>query len=560
MLQLPREDQYAYLWQSLRNARSAREFEDIQLARYARPSLSAGFEKTPGDRPAIHMLWDDTAIKANIMFGNGLWSLSHSSAIDWFSYQVPKEIEGDHEAAQWAAEIVTADLAEEFNDGGLYLALLLRLYDVGVFGYGAVYSYEDPDRPGHLAWEWIPASECFYTLDGKGVCNTFCRPLWLTASQIIDEYKFSREKIDQTVISAYDNRNHTQKFLVLHIVEPRRGAPEVPKDASEYAWRSVYFYPTTKKILQEGGFLDMPYHVLTWGGSRGNPYPVSIGYTTLPEIRNINATRKKFDRLLEMEADSPVLGPDANEQPGGEQFRPNPGDFIANGMSGDGKRLYDLLYGGQTSGRNTQVEVQTSRQIIQDAWFNSLFMMQIGNRNMTAEEVRSRDAKIIQAMGPFIVFMGHDMTSIVDRAFQFRLMQGAYDPIPAALGPQHQLKLKFDGLLAKAQEALQGQQILALLMEGGAIMQMGPDGQEAVLAGTDLNAAWRHLAASKTIPSGIVHSKEKFLENQKKRAETNAQLQQAAMAPDLARAAKDGAQAMEGMANATNALGGGAMA
>src|SRR5690606_37524309 len=102
---------------------------------------------------------------------------------------------------------------------------------------------------------------------------------------------------------------------------------------------------------------------------------------------------------------------------------------------------------------------------IQDAWHNQLFMMQT-QRQMTAEEVRSRDAKIIQAMGPFIVFLAGDMTQICDRAFSYRLMEGAYDPLPAIVGPEVDLQLAFDGLLAKAQDALQGGQILALMQEG----------------------------------------------------------------------------------------------
>jgi hypothetical protein len=552
-MDLPREDQYSYLWQSVRNARACREAEDIHLARYVRPQLSGGFEKTPLDKPAINYLWDDTAIKANLLFGNGLFSITHSSSIDWFAYELPKDLKGDQEGDLWAAETVTEDLKTEFKDGGLYLALLMRLYDVGTFGYGALYSYEDPDRPGHMAWEWVPANECFYLLDGKGQCHTFVRPLYLTAHQMIHEYKLSKEKVGQPVLTALANRNHTQKFLVLHIVERRKNAPAKPIDSSEFPWKGVYFYPTERSVLGEHGFMDMPYHVLTWGGSRGNPYPMGIGYQTLPEIRNINATRKKFDRLLEMEADSPVLGPDAGEQPGGEQFRPNPGDFIPNGMSGDGKRLYDLLYNGTTSGRTTVNEVTVSRQLIQEAWHNQLFMMQT-QRQMTAEEVRSRDAKILQAMGPFIVFLAADMTAICERTSTYRMMQGAYDPVPAILGPEAELQLAFDGLLAKAQEALQGGQILALIQEGMLIMQLGPEGQEAVLAGTDLNAAYRHLAGSKSIPSGIVHSKEKFLENQKARAADRANAQATEQAPAMAKAANDGAQAMKGIAEANDTL------
>lgn len=550
MQQLPREQQIARSWESLRQVRSRREFEDIQLARYGRPQLSPGFEKTPLDKPSIHFLWDDTAIKANEMFARGLWSITHNSAIDWFGYELPKELKGDQEGDQWCAEIVTEDIKSEFKDGGLYEALLHRLYDVGMFGYGAIYSYEDPERPGHLAYEYVPAAECFFTLNGKGLCNRFQRPLNLTAAEMIDDYQFPRDRLDQAVITAYDNKNHATTFLVLHVVERRKAFSRKPRSNQEFEFSGEYYFPATQKVLSSHGFMDMPYHVQTWGGSRGNPYPYSIGYTTLPEIRNINGTRKKFDRVLEMESDSPILGPDMGEQPGGEQFRPNPGDFIPSGMSGDGKRLYDPLFSGGGT-RTTVNEVTTSRQLIQDAFHNQLFMMQT-QRQMTAEEVRSRDAKIIQAMGPFLVFMTKDLASIVDRTFGYRLMQGAYDPLPAILDATTDLLLKFGGILAKAQESLQGEQIVALMMEAQVIMQLDP---EAVLAGTDFNAAYRALASSKSLPPGIVYAKEKYEKTRASRAEQQQQQQMMAAAPGLAAAAKDGAQAMESMNSATQPSG-----
>lgn len=549
-MDLTREDQYSYLWQSLRGNRAARLEEDIHIARYIRPTESGGYERTPLDKPAISFLWDDTAIKANELFGRGLWSICHSSAIDWFGYELPKDLKGDAEGDGWANNVVNEDLKDEFKDGGLYMALLMRLYDVSSFGYGAVYSYEDKDRPSHLAYEHIRSSECFYLLDGKGLCMTFIRPMMLTAHQILVDYKIPKSKVDSPVVTAFEQRNHTQRFLVLHIVEPRKGAPARPVDSTEFPWRGIYFYPQTRSVMEEHGFMDMPYHVLTWGGSRGNCYPMGIGYTTLPEVRNINSTRKRFDRVLENESDSPLLGPDAGEQPGGEQFRPNPGDFIPNGMSADGKRLFDPLYQPNGAGRTTVNEVSTSRLLIQEAYHNTLFMMQ-SNRQMTAEEVRSRDAKIIQALGPFIVFMVGDLTTIVDRTFSYRLQQGAYDPLPSIVGPDTDLKLAFDGILAKAQESLQGQQITQLMQEAMLFAELDPD---AVRLGTDFNKAWRSLASSKSIPAGIVLSAEEYTKNKKADAESKAQMQAAAMAPPMAKAAKDGAQAVEGMANAQQQL------
>ena len=71
-----------------------------------------------------------------------------------------------------------------------------------------------------------------------------------------------------------------------------------------------------------------------------------------------------------------------------------------------------------------------------------------------------------------------------------------------------------------------------------------------VLQGTDWNAAYRHLAKSKSIPKDIVFTEERYRENVKN-AQAQRQAQQAAAAaPGLAKAARDGAAAVKDMNSA----------
>lgn len=542
------EDQIAYAWSSRRRVRSRHSKEHIHIARYIRPELAEFFEETRTlDRPAIEMLWDDTAIKANEMWARGLWSLAHNSSTEWFFYQDKnKAVMQDAETQAWY-QMVNTDLKEELAASGAYVALLTRLMDVGGFGFGALYSYEDNERPDSITYEWVPASECFYTVGRNGLANSFIRPLNLTAREAHLERGWPFEKMDPTVKTAFDNHDESVRFLFLHVVWERKERPRdrAPRNNQEYKWAGYYYQPQGRKIINEHGYRDFPYHVLGWMTQANIPYPVGIGYRTLPEIRNLNSDRKTFARILGNEADSPILATNQDEHERGQR-RPEPGEFLYGGISGDGRRLMDPLYAGPNGSRTMAPEIQTSRMLIQESWYYSLFMMQTQHQ-MTAQEVRSRDAKLVQAMGPFLILMSADIKTIIDRMFYTRLEAGVYDPLPAVFGPDTQMELKFSGLLAKALETMEGEQIVSLLAEGQLIAQYEPN---AVLLGTDFNAAWRHLANSKSIPRDIVLSAEQY----KKRVEENAAreqaMQAAAMAPQLAAAAKDGAAAMQDMSNA----------
>lgn len=543
---LPINEQIAYAWSSARRVKGQHSTEHIHIARYIRPELAEFFEeRRPTDRPAIELLWDDTAPKANDAFARGLWSMAHNQVSEWFSYEDKNpRVMNDAEAAAWY-NLVNEDLRTELISSGAYVALLLRLSDVGAFGFGALYSYTEN---GQLRFEWVPASECFYTLGRDGLCNSFIRPLNLTARQAIDERKWSTEKLDQTVLTAYANKDESSKFLFLHVVWERKTAYRGRARSNlDYPWAGWYYQVQNRTVLDEHGFHEMPYHVLNWGAQPGIPYPVGIGYRTLPEVRNLNADRRTYDRLKNLEADSPVLAPDGAGQPGNDQWRPQTGEMIYGGMSGDGKRLYEPYYTGNGQ-RSFREDNEVSRQIIRQAWFNDLFLMQT-QRQMTAEEVRSRDAKLIQAMGPFAILFASDAKTLVERAFFTRLRAGAYDPMPAVFDANTKMKLKFSGLLAKAQQVLEGEQIVGLFAEAGLIAQswaqIAPDTVQEIADTLDPAAAIRHLGNSKSIPKDIVRSPEAAREHAEKRAAQQQQMAAAQMAPELARAAKDGAAALK---------------
>lgn len=537
-------------WTSQQRVKNMRSKEDRAIAGYIRPTMAPFFVNTAAisQRAMIEQLWDQTAITANDLWARGVYSMTHADSIDWFSYEAPKHLKGDQETVEWTRR-VNADLTEQFRENGFYFAVLNRLYDVGSFGSAATYSPPDGES-GEVSFEYVPYSECFYTIGKKGLCESFWRPLNLTVFEAV-ERGFDLNRMHQRIRDAWERNDQATKFKFLHIVHPRavlkKYASEIEAE-QDHEFVGFYLDVLNRSILEQHGFFTHPYNVLCGQPVPSNTYPMGIGYMTLPEIRNINGARKKFDRILDNESDSPVLASRSGEQE--RRPRPRSGEFLYGGMNGDGRRLMDLLYNQTHGTRIVREEVQTSREIIQEAWSNHLMLM-IANGTMTAHEVVSRDEKIIQAMGPMIVPMMADLRRQIDRTFDARMRAGVYDPLPSAFDADTILGVKLNGVLAKAAAKLEASGIVSLYTEAiGTIGQLGDEGIATVNRGLDHNAALRKLAEARAVDIAVPQQEvEGQLAADQEAAEAQEQM---ATMPEIARAAKDGAQAQEIMERTSN--------
>ncbi len=218
------------------------------------------------------------------------------------------------------------------------------------------------------------------------------------------------------------------------------------------------------------------------------------------------------------------------------------GEMIYNGMSGDGKRLYDPLYKDSHGSRTLKEEVRESREIILQAWQNNLMLMIANGGQMTAHEVASRDEKIIQAMGPYIIVMFADLTTIIDRIFDARLRSGAYDPMPAIFDADTDMETEFLGILAKAHKKLAAANITMYYTE--ALATVGQVEPEKIKAVINSEEALRFMGDARAVPHSVINTREQVEESSQVQAQQMQQQQLLEAAPGLAKAAKDATGAM----------------
>lgn len=531
-------------FQSAKSVRQDRQTEYLHISRYVRPQHAPMWESetSTNTAPVINQLWDDTAIKACSTWGRGVNSMTHNPATEWFvGKDKIKRVNENGEAKAWYG-FVSEDMRSVMDSGGLYNALLNRLYDIGAYGWGTVYTYEH-DNKGNLTAEYVPAPESFFTLNRDLSCRTHWRPRMWTWQQIEDHH-IDLAKCSEQVQHAKERGDVQTRFLFIHAVYTKSDAPKGVQ-ASNHDFVGLYVEASTKKIVEQHGFFDMPYNVLCWEPVPGSMYPTGIGYNTLPEIRNLNAQRKKFDRILDNESDSPILAP--NQDEGKPRAALQAGEYVYGGITGDGKRLYQPYYQGANGTRSLQEELKFSRESILESFHNQLMMM-VTSHQMTAQEVASRDEKIIQAMGPFIIPMFKSLTLLCERFFHARMRKGQYDPLPAIFNADTVVQFEFTGILAKAMKKLTSSNLFAFFQES--LATVGLVDPEELKSSIDSAEALRVFGDARALPAGIVFTKD---QREKRRAEEEAAQQNAqavAAAPMLAKAAKDGAEAMNAMGGA----------
>lgn len=206
---------------------------------------------------------------------------------------------------------------------GTATAMQEYMLDQGAFGISGVIvkktqDLTDPIRVSALNVKYLLIDE-----DKDGFIDTvFIDHEW-TARQIVDEYGI--ENVSARVREAYNNYDTSAKFKVVHLIEPRRGAPLVPKKNTEYPFASFHFEFDSNKILRDSGYLNKPLVIARFLKALGEKQGRSPSMFALPAIMRLNvvwelimrAGEKKLNPTLWM-LDNGSLGSDVIDlSPGG---------------------------------------------------------------------------------------------------------------------------------------------------------------------------------------------------------------------------------------------------
>lgn len=525
---------------SLKVWRSNYEPTWTDIARLLRP-IGKGFSTTSIEGQRKHTgIYDSSPIMALESFKGGLYSAVTPPGSMWFELQHVDDDLNEHGPVKEYLSVVNKRTWRSFGAGvsAFYNQVTSVWGDLGAFGTGVLYSAEQFPKQRFLD-RARALHECWIDIDEADNVNTLFRKYELSVRAIADKAQApdpdDRWNVPAKIINDAEKSPGT-KLWVIHAVYPDR------KPGQNYgkAFRECYVLEEGKHILKENGYYEFPYMTPRWDVAAGERYGTGCGHVALADIKSLNIARRSNLNMMDRAARPTILAHKENDVGGG--IAPYPGEIVYGAMSAEGKRLVAPMEEGKNPGVALEMEERIGNAV-KDAFYFGLMQI-VGSRDMTATEFLGRDDERQRLLGPYLGRIETEFLSpvvlrrvgMLERANQLPPMPEVLQDYPGGL------QVRYVSPLARLQrqgEAEAANRVLMSLMNLG---QYRPD----VLDRVDVDQA-AEIIADGFGARGILNSRDVA---QKIRDDREQQQQLAAaaeMAPKLAKAGKDAADAAGNM-------------
>lgn len=416
------------------------------------------------------------------------------------------------------------------------------IMDIGAFGTGILF-VDDVLGVG-IRYKAMPLAQCFIAEDAYGRVNTLHRRFQWTAHQAAS--KFGRDKLPEMMQKALDTEPQ-KKFWFLHCVKPNMDKKPGRRDYQGMDWWSCYIcIDEGRKILDEGGFRVFPFAVPRFETSPNEFYGRSPAMKVLPDIKMLNEMSKTVLRSAHMAVSPPIMLSDDGALQA-FNLRPNALNF---GAIDDQGRPRAMPFEARARVDIGLDMMNQRREVINDAFFVTLFRILVEEPTITATEAMLRAQEKGQLLAPTMGRIQNEMLgSVIDREIDILAHTGALPPMPQELieyygsGGEHHIE--YQSPLNLAQQAGAGVAIMNTMQAIAPLAQINP----RVMMRFDLDKAAERVGRINGVPEDIIRSDDEVdaMDAQAQQAQQAQQL--LAAAPVAAGAAKDFAQAASLAAN-----------
>jgi hypothetical protein len=516
-------------YDALKRLRSPWETLWMDIAKYVMPRRLPGLTGTLQSPSTQNdaLLFDTTAIKANMTLANGQLAWMSPLEAAWFAFE-PAPNQGD-EAALWLSK-ATASARDELAISNFYTAVHEFYLDRGAFGTACLY-VEGGRRRMLNAQTW-PVGSFVLDEDDEGLVDTVMREFQMTPRQAA--MKLGKENLSPKLREVLEKggAKALEKVKFLHAIFPREDADrdKTKMDAENMPIASVYMELDGCHVCKDSGHEEMPVFVsryLEWGSGMGGIYGWSPAFAALPDARQINFLEKMGDALAEKAAFPPVLAPEELE---GEL------DGNANGVtyfSRDMAEANALPQEWMAKGRYDILNDRVKRreESINSHFHVDLFQMfaQI-QKQMTAREVAERASeKLIQFSPTFSRLTSELFNPLLERVFGIGIRAGRFGEVPGTMvkplndtmGFVPVPKVQYSSRIALALRSLPSLGYQRTLERVAAVAALQPE----VLDNFDFDKAERATSMSDGVPAEFLRPELQVQELRKARAAAAAEPQ-----------------------------------
>jgi hypothetical protein len=458
-------------------------------------------------RSGDERIFDSTPLHALELLASSLGGLLTNPSLPWFDISVKDRALADGDDVRTFLQEARERMVAVFNgeDTG-FQAHVHELYlDVALLGTAVMYVEADPTTL--VRFSSRPLGEVFVAESARGQVDTVYRKYEITARQAVQEWGAACS--DDTRRKGEDRPE--EPVEVLHAVFPRMDRDPGGFGAAHFPFASVYMEVKNSHVLEESGYLELPYMVPRWAKAAGETYGRGPGQTALSDTRVLNAMARTALMAAEKMSDPPLMVPDDG--------------FLGPVRSGPGGLSY---YRAGSSDRIEPLPVNVDLRAAEEMMNGrreSIRRIFLGDQlapegpAVTATEAVIRQAEKMRVLGPVLGRLQTEFLGpLVRRVFRIMLRGGALPPFPEGLAPGD-LEVRYTSPVSRAQKQYEAQG-LAQVMEYLSPLVGGQD-PFGIMDNFDTDRVARHVTELFNTPSDYLKSEERV-------AEGRAQAQQAA--------------------------------
>jgi hypothetical protein len=471
---------------------------------------------------------DSTGTRALQILGAGMMSGMTSPARPWFRLTLAdQEAARDSDVSTWLHDVGDAML-RIFNRSNVYRVLHNIYIELGLFGTAAAIITEHPDKT--IWMHPVTAGEYCIATNTYGEVDTFYRKSQMTVRQVVEQ--FGLEKCSQHVKSLFEGKNYDEWITIIHAIEPREKRDSSLPDALNMPFRSVYMEYGEQDVLRESGFKRFPVVCPRWTVSGGDIYGSSPAMDALGDVRQLQQEQLNKAKAINFQSNPPLQVPASLQQQG-----------------------YDLLPGGITyvhdtggPGVRTAFEVNLDlsglredigdiRSRINAAFFADMFLMleDASLGQMTATEVAERKEEKMLMLGPVLERLHNELLDpLISISFE-KMLDSNEVPVPPDTLRGKEIDIEFVSMLAQSQKSIT---TAATTRFFNSMMQIAQVSQD-VMDNVNTDEAARDLADSFGVNPKIMRGENDVDGIRQSRAQALQEQQDAAVAEQQAKAAKD---------------------
>ena len=506
-------------YQKLKSDRAVRDTLWDEIASYMQFRKSNILSKVSTPEELTVNVQDMTAVQANLTMAAG--QLSYIAPVDsiWFVFE---DDEKDETKAKFYRN-ASQKAREKLVESNFYLEFHESLLDRGAFAISCLYVDFEDDK---LIFRNIPIGSYVVAEDKNGFVDTVIREFELTIKNAIA--KFGEENLPPALIK---DRTMDDKISFIHCVKPnKKYDPE--KATPEFKKFSSYYVSIGEsKIIQEGGYDEMPYIVSRFNSYDADPYGYGPGIQALPVIKQIQRIEEDIDIIAEKLARPPILAPSTqafeieSQAAGVTLFDASNPDAIPREWQTEGR--YDVAVD----------RAEKKREMIDAMFFVPLFQMfgSLEDRQRTATEIVARESEKLITFSPtFSRLVAEFLNPMLERVFGLLLRQGEFGEIPAELRGAD-FRITYMSKISLALKNLQTQSFFQFLEASALIAQIDP----SVVDNLDTDEAFRQSAATFNVPEKFLRDKEDIEKIREDRAQQQQQMQAVEQAAQLGKVAPE---------------------